>query len=510
MNYKKSYLLKFLLVYKKQVIFLSFLNLLASAFFMAAPYFSKLFIDKAFIGRDMAKFLSLSVIGGALFIFSALSKAVEDILKNRVSIKLKLDLADKFIRKFYSLDLGFFRAKSVGENAYRLADTESAANFILEECPNILADIVKIFVILGVSLWINSKMTALLLVLSPLFLLHRLFLQKKLKPFYEESWNLSAKIYKEIHEAFSRILIIKAFGLESLKRHDYVRSVIRNIRAGLRIFRWSIASSITSSFLSKAVYGAITLYGGWLIIKGDLSIGSYAAVMIYLSQLGILLDSFGYKFEYLTKELVSIERYFEVMNTRPKIVDAPAARSIARLKGEIFFKDVSFGYEEGKEVLHKVNLEIPACSWVGISGPSGCGKTTLISLIMRLYDPWGGEIFLDGNALRQVELKSIRKHISIAAQEPHLFDFTIRENIAFGLKGVTDEQVKKAAQIACIHDFIEQLPRGYSTCIGEDGCRLSEGQKQRLAIARTVLRNPGILILDEVLLQLIFPQKSRF
>jgi ATP-binding cassette subfamily B protein len=169
----------------------------------------------------------------------------------------------------------------------------------------------------------------------------------------------------------------------------------------------------------------------------------------------------------------------------------------ASIQGEIRFKQVAFGYQPEKPILKGVDLVIPAASWVAIVGPSGCGKTTLVNLILRLYEPWQGEIFLDDTQLRMIKLKSLRERVGIATQQPLLFDVSIRENITYGLKDIPQADIEEATQISGIADFIRQLPQGYATLIGEDACRLSQGLKQRLAIARAVLRNPGLLILDE-------------
>ncbi len=487
---------KFIFFYRKRILVLFLLGFFSSSLALITPYLSKLFIDKAFIARNFDKFLNLSIVGAAVFIFTMSVKVAEDIIKNRIAIKLKLDLAGRFVRKFYSLDLSFFQSQSVGESVYRLSDIENVANFILEQFPNLLADIFKLFIILGISFWINARMTAFLLILSPLFILHSVYLQKKLRPIYQELWKYSALVSQKIYEAFSRILIIKAFGLESHQRRIYLRSWAENIRWRIKSFRWTTINSLSSSFLTKAIYGAITLYGGWLIIKGRMTLGSYTAVMLYLTQLGGLLASLSNNFAYLTREAVSLNKFFEVMNAQPLIKNAPEAKTLPAIKGEILFKDVRFGYN-GKPIINGLNFKIPSGSWIGIVGPSGCGKTTLVNLILRLYDPDAGRICLDGLDLREIKLNSLRERIAIAAQQPLLFDVSVKENISYGFKNIKEEQIIEAAKIACVHDFIRQLPQGYNTFIGEDACRLSQGLKQRISIARAILRDPHLLILDE-------------
>ncbi|MDD5245900.1 MAG: ABC transporter ATP-binding protein [Candidatus Omnitrophica bacterium] len=483
--------------YRKQIITLAFFSFLSAVFFLIGPYLSKLFIDQAFIGRDMQEFLRLSFWGIVVFVISTLFKLFADIVKNKISLKVSLNLSEKLIKKFYSLDLAFFQSRTVGENIYRLGNIEAITQFLLEQCPQILADSAKLVIILGVCLWLNWQMTIMLVFLSPLFLIHNIYIQNKLRKIYEELWQQSAELSREIYEAFSRISIIKALGLEGFKKRAYLSGLIKNLRLRVKSFRWGLASSLFSTFASKAVFGILSLYGGWLIIRGRMTIGSYSAVMIYLVQLGGLFESLGYSLRFLAEHTVYLDKFLEVMDTPATITEMAQAVELPALKGEIVFEGVSFGYEKQLPVLREIDFTIPSSSWIAIVGPSGSGKTTLVSLILRLYDPWSGRIVLDGRDLKSLKIKSLREKISIATQQPFLFNVPIRENIAYGKKDAGIKEVEEAARICCIDEFIGQQPGGYESVIGEDAFRLSQGLKQRLTLARAVLRNPELLILDE-------------
>ena len=483
--------------YKKQVFFLVLLKLISSSFILASPFLSKLYMDDAFLARNFGKFLHISIWGAAIFILSTLFVVFEDIVKNKLKIKLQLNSVNRFIRKLYSLDLEFFLSKSVGENAYRLADIDVQADLVVEQCPSLLVDLIKLIIILGILLWVNLPITIFLLLFSPLFIINSVYIQGRLNPIYKELWYRGAKLSKETHDAFSKILIIKAFGLESYQRHIYLRSLIKNIRLGIKSFRWSMFKSLNSSFLPKVVYGVAAIFGGWLIIKGRLTIGSYTAVMLYFMQLVILLKSLSYEFEYFAKKTVLLERFLETMDTQPRIKDLPGANSLESIKGFIQFKNVTFGYQPKKLIFKELDLDIPPHAWMAMVGPSGCGKSTLINLILRLYEPRQGEVLLDGVDLRMVRLNDLRKNIAIATQQPLLFDVSIRENISGGLKNLTREEIEGAAGIACLEDYIKELPQGIDTLTGEDACLLSHGLKQRVALARAIARKPYLLILDE-------------
>jgi ABC-type multidrug transport system fused ATPase/permease subunit len=495
----KSFLKKLPPTYTKQLIFLVLLELVSSSFLLVSPFLSKLYMDDAFLARNFNRFVHISAWGAVIFILSTLFLVLEDIVKNKISVKLKINFVNKFIRKFYSFELEFFQSKTVGENAYRLADIDLQTDFIVEQFPHFLVDLFKLVIILGVSLWVNLPMTLFLLLLSPVFLIHSFYIQRKLNPIYEELWDYGAKLSKKIHEAFSKILIIKALGLESQQRHIYLKFLIANIRLKIKSFRWSLINSLNSSFLSKAVYGIVTLFGGWLIIKGRLTIGSYTAVMLYLMQLGGILESLSYRFAYLARESVSLSKFLEIMDSQAGIMDLPGASSLQSIPGVIQFKNVTFGYQQKKPIFNGLNLEFPSQLWIGIVGPSGCGKSTLVNLILRLYEPRQGKILLDGMDLRMIRLGSLRKNMAIATQHPLLFDLSIRENISCGLKNITQEEIKEAARTACLDDYIKELPQGYDTLIGEDAYLLSHGLKQRVALARAIVRKPGLLILDEAI-----------
>jgi len=495
----KSFFKKLPFNYTKQVFFIVLLKLFSGGFLLASPFLSKLYMDDAFLVKNFSKFLHISAWGIVIFLLSTLFLAIEDQVKNKMMVGLKFNFVSKFIRKLYSFELTFFQSKSVGENVYRLADLGAQTDFIVEQCPRFLADLLKLIIILVISLWVNLPLTVFLLLLSPLFIIHSFCIQRKLKPIYKEFWESGAKLSKKINEAFSKILIIKALGLESYQRHVYLRSLIMNIRLGVRSFRLSMLSSLNLSFLSKTVYGIVTLFGGWLIIKGRITVGSYTAAMLYLMQLSYLLESLSYRFEYIAKESVSLERFLEIMDSQPGIKDLPGASSLESIKGSIQFKNVTFGYQQNRIIFKGLDVDIQPHTWMAIVGSSGCGKSTLINLILRLYEPSQGKVVLNGMDLRTIRLNDLKKNIAIATQQPMLFDVSIRENINCGLKNLTQEEIEEAVRIAYLDDFIKKLPQGYDTLIGEDACLLSHGLKQRVALARAIVRKPYLLILDEAI-----------
>ena len=246
------------------------------------------------------------------------------------------------------------------------------------------------------------------------------------------------------------------------------------------------------------MYSVTLIYGGYLIAKGFMNVGDLAMYALYIgifiSPIQILVELI----EMIQKGLAGFRRFLDVMETEPEIKDASDAEELTDVKGLVRYENVSFHYaDDDTSVLSHISFEIPAGRSVALVGPSGSGKTTICSLLPRFYDVTGGRITIDGKDVRTLTLKSLRSHIGVVQQDVYLFSGTIRDNIAYGKPDASDEEIIDAAKRANIHDFISELPDGYSTYVGERGTRLSGGQKQRISIARVFLKNPPILILDE-------------
>ncbi|MCM8796540.1 MAG: ABC transporter ATP-binding protein/permease, partial [Candidatus Omnitrophica bacterium] len=481
----------------RYIILSTSLGFFASLFSLAGPYLSRFYIDTSFLNRDLTAFIRLSLVGIVIFLFSTLANFIADVIRNKTLLSIKLSLANAFIRRLYTLDLAFFHEKSVGENIYRISNIESIAHFISEEVPRLLVDSLRLVIVVVVALFINARLTVLLFILSPFLLLHSFYLRSKIKPIFLEIWRSNARLSKMLQESLSKMQIIKALNLETFERRFYIRLLIENIRLSVKGFRWFAANSLSSTFLSKAVYGILSLYGGWLIIRGELSLGSYTAVMLYISQAGGVLNLLSYRMEYFVQQGVSMEKFFEVIDSQPMIKDAAKSVRIESIKKEIFFQAVRFGYTTDKPVFNRLDLAIPAGKWLGIVGYSGCGKTTLVKLMLRLYEPQEGVILLDGIDLRTIKIESLRKKISVATQEPFLFDLSVKENICLGLPYVSEREFNETVAFVRLEELLRHLPQGADSSLGENAVFLSQGYKQRIALARAVIRKPDVLILDE-------------
>jgi ABC-type multidrug transport system fused ATPase/permease subunit len=273
--------------------------------------------------------------------------------------------------------------------------------------------------------------------------------------------------------------------------------LITNIRIRIENIKLEIFSGFAASSISRIIIGLIAFYGGWQVIKGEMTLGSLTAIMVYLGQLIGLQRNFAYFFQTTALGLVSCQRVAEVLDVEAKIVEAKGAKEVTFRKGEISFREVSFGFRPQEPILKGISFDIEGGSHIAIVGPSGCGKTTLLNLILRLYDPWSGDIIIDGYRIKDLTFNSLKGQIGMALQEPFLLNDTVEANIGYGRGGADEKEITEAAKISGADDFIINLPDRYRTLIGENACKLSEGQKQKIAIARALVKRPKILIFDE-------------
>ena len=301
-----------------------------------------------------------------------------------------------------------------------------------------------------------------------------------------------------LQDTLAGIRVVQSFANEDIERekfkksnHAFLVSKDNNYKCMGSFMGWNL-------FFQGMMYLVTLVYGGYLIARGLMApadLAMYALYIgIFISPIQILVELI----ETIQKGLSGFRRFLDVLETEPDIEDAPDARDLTNVHGRVCYEDVSFHYsDDDTPVLSNVSFEIPAGRSVALVGPSGSGKTTICSLLPRFYDVTGGRITIDGQDVRTLKLKSLRKQIGMVQQDVYLFSGTIRENIAYGRPGASMEEIIEAAKRANIHEFIEELPDGYDTFVGERGTRLSGGQKQRISIARVFLKNPPILILDE-------------
>lgn len=478
------------------------LGLFTLPFSLVNPYLSKFLIDNAYANKDIRSFLIIAVIGGCIFIFNGLMSSLNDYISQRIEIGVHFDITKDVFRHLQSLSMSFFNDKSTGEHLFRISnDIGTVVNFVCNLIPQIAILLPRILFILIIVFYLNFKLALLTFLLVPISFFHSYFFGKWLEEMTRRMIEKFQGIFSGLHESFTHIFLIKALGKEDYETKKFERELSKRMDFEKKNARLSNISSFLSSLLNKVISGIIALYGGYEVIKGNMTLGSLTAVMIYLTQLTGLIKSIGSFYETIAINSVSCQRVCEILDIKPEITDGKGALDFSFQRGKIEFRNVWFGYKQDNFVLQNINFSIEPASKIALVGTSGCGKTTLLSLILRLYDIEKGDILIDGISVKDIKLKSLKHQIGIALQQPFLWNDTVSNNILYGAQHIDaiKEELFEASKLAEAHHFIINLVKGYDSIIGEMACKISEGQKQRIAIARALIKKPKILILDEAM-----------
>ena len=495
-----SRFLRFLLPYRVKWITVLLLSGIGAVLGLVNPYLTKLVVDEAIGNKDLKTFVILVIAGGAVFIAIGIINGFGQYLERYVKLRIKFDLNKKVFKKIEILSLAWFQNKSTGEHLYKIDhDISRVKDLVATTLPRAIALFPKLLLILIIILHLNWRMAVLALFLTPFLYLPSYYFINKRRKVWERLIGNSQGIFKSICELFSHISLIKVFNRENVETKRYLRQLMANIRIELSSIRLDIFGAFAANAGSKIIIGLISFYGGYMVIKGEMSLGSLTAILVYLGQLVAMQNSFVGFFQTAVLGLISCQRVAGILDEEGIVVENKGVRNIIFNQGEIRFKNVSFGYVPGNPILKDLSFSIEGNKHVGFFAPSGAGKTTLLNLIVRLYDPWRGEILIDGVSIRDITMEGLKEQIGMALQEPFLFNDTVMNNIAYGKKNAGKAEIYEAARCSLTDDFIKNLPDGYETVIGENACKISEGQKQRIAIARAIIKRPRILILDEAM-----------
>lgn len=497
-KYIKFY--RYLLPFWKREALILFLSVITVGLSLINPYLTKLIIDKAYGNKDLKLFIILISLGAGIFILNGLIDGLVNYLNRYIRLRINFNLSRKVFEKLQSLPYSFFQDSSTGEHLYKISyDIEQASRFVADVLPQAISLIPKSLFILAIIFYLNYKIATLALVLMPILYLAPYYFSRRLKKTFKAWIENAQNVFKRLHEVLSHMQLVKAFGKEKSEIRGYIRNLVQNIRFNLKSTSVEIGGSFINNLANRMVLGLIIFYGGYQIIKGRMTLGSLTAITIYLNQLSGLQNSLAQFFQQLSLGSISCERLGVILEARPVPETEKHLKEIIFPKGDIQFKNVSFAYKSGNFVLHNLNFYIPGGSCISLVGPSGCGKTTIANLILRLYLPLNGQILIDGYDINTLKSHSLYQQIGIVLQEPYLWNDTVENNIRYGKEEANLKEIQEAARIACIDEFIDSLAQGYATIIGENACKISEGQKQRIAIARAIIKKPKILILDEAL-----------
>ncbi len=410
------------------------------------------------------------------------------------------DLRDIVYRHLHNLPISYFKQERVGNLISRFTnDVFVIQASISAAFLNLIREPLTIIVFLGIAISISWQLTLLALIILPFSMLIIAWIGLKLR---KQSAVIQAKmadITSILQETISGVKIVKAFGMEGYETKKFMHETKSYFRLILKIVRVRNAASPITEFLSVIVGAVIIYYGGVLVLQHHtLKASEFLGFLFAIFQLMPPIKELSSVNNRIQESSAAADRIFEILDTSPGIESKPEAKDIHKFNESIVFKDVSFHYEDSEElVLKKINFTVKRGEIVALVGPSGGGKSTLVDLIPRFYDPTDGSILIDNIDTKDLKLESLRDLMGIVTQETFLFNESIKSNIAYGLGDYPLEKIIEAAKTANAHNFIAELPDGYDTFIGERGLKISGGQRQRLSIARALLKNPEIMIFDE-------------
>jgi ATP-binding cassette subfamily B protein len=500
-------------------------------------------IDTAIAEGNTGRLNMLGIIVVVAAFAAAGISMVERWLSSRIGEGIIYDLRDKLFRHVQDMPLGFFTQTQTGSLISRLNnDVIGAQRAFTTFLSTVIGNVINLGITLVTMFFLEWRLTLLSLVILPFFIIPSRRVGTRMADITRESMELNASMNTTMTERFnvSGAMLVKLFGRPTVEADDFARRAARVRDIGIRSAMLARVFMTAMTLVGALGTAAIYWIGGRMVISGDLTLGGLAALSLLVVRVYLPLTALTNARVDVTSALVSFERVFEIIDMPNPIVDAPDATELTNVRGALRFDDVLFTYpsagdstiaslEDGtqrrtpkrgpgqhmsagitpvtaapnytvadeRQVLHGVNLDIEPGQLVAIVGPSGAGKSTLLNLVPRLYDVTGGAITVDGQDLRAVTQHSLREAIGVVNQDPHMFHDTVGANLRYANPDATEEDMRRAAEAARIMDVIDALPDGFDTVVGERGYRLSGGEKQRLAIARMLLKDPAVVILDE-------------
>ena len=470
----------------------------STGFALAVPWLLAWIIDMGFQHGQIGPLLLVAL---AILVTSSLRGLFaygQGYLSQAVSCLVAYDLRDRVYDHLQRLSFSFHDEAETGQLMSRLTvDIEAVRNFIPLGLLRALLAFVTFGAVSIILFRLDWHLALVTMICVPILILLTVQVARRLRPMWQSVQNETGALGTVMQESLSGVRVVKAFAREEFEiaKFDAKNRELRELNLGaMRLSAWNQPLMV---MVLNVITVLIVWIGGVAVIGHQLSLGTLVAVTQYILLLGTPVRTFGYMVTWFMRGLSGGTRIFGVLDADPEITDVPGAKALQYVQGRVRFENVSFAYGNGPDVLHDITIDAHPGQIIALLGATGSGKSTILHLLPRFYDPTSGRILIDGLDIREVTQTSLRRNVGLVLQDVFLFNATLRENIAYGAANATTEQIIAAAKIARLHDFISSLPDGYDTWVGERGVTLSGGQKQRVAIARTILLDPRILILDD-------------
>ena len=486
---------------RKLLIVIFTLVIISSAFGLLVPYLVGKAVDTLNLGELYVDFKTLKTIAVVL-IFTYITDSIitlsQGFIMAGISQRIVFRLRETLFEKLQKLPLMFFDTHTHGEIMSRLSnDIENVSTTISQSTIQLMSSFINIIGAFTMMLILSPLLTVASMVTLPLVLFMTNSIAKRTKVLFKEQQVVLGRLNGHIEESISGIHVVKAFNREDkiIEEFDELNSNLCEV--GIKAQVWSGYIMPLMNVINNIGFASVAAIGGVLAAKGLITVGIIASFISYSRQFARPLNDLASIFNTFQSAVAGAERVFETLDEKEELEDIKEAQVLSNVRGEVEFNNVTFGYKEGSYVLKNISFNVKRGENIALVGPTGAGKTTIVNLLTGFYDVLKGEILIDGKSIKKYTKDSLRKSFGIVLQDSYLFSGTIRENIRYGNLNATDDEVKNAAKMTNADAFITKLPKGYNTIISEGGVSLSQGEKQLLSIARAILANPAILVLDE-------------
>jgi ATP-binding cassette subfamily B protein len=425
-------------------------------------------------------------------------QALSSWLTWRTRLKIHYTLTEETVTALHGLPIAFHRNESVGAVMTRLdRNIQGIVNALNELAFNVVPAVAYLAVSAAILVRLDGRLAALVLAFAPLPAAIAAVAAPRQSAREKALLDRWVRIYSRFNEVLSGIVTVKSFAMEDAERKRFLSQVREANQLVTRGVAYDAGMTAVQNLVAAAARVATVAVGGVLVVKGQITVGTLVAVLGYLGGLFGPVQNLSGVYRTLKTAQVSLHGVFSLLDAEDTVPDAPGATEARPLEGDVRFEGVHFGFPGGAKLLDGIDLHVWPGEKIALVGPSGAGKTTLLTLLQRFYDPTAGTVRVDGVDLRTLKQRSVRAQIGAVMQDALLFNETVRDNIGYGRPDASMKEIEDAARAANAHDFILRLPKGYDTVVGERGSRLSAGERQRIAIARALLKRPAILILDE-------------